>query len=281
MSLDRNVLVLRSKASILSYQIMNDGLTTPVNIFSNLTSISHAHATLPLLFDNNGLLFANTLTNPHHVTIQSTSNGNILANIPVHEIQAAEFSPLGTFMVSLYLTITRYFCIYDHVSLYMQVTFARPVKGSATDAGEGNLRIWRVSDGSVQGSYHQKVAKKDLIQWDKSESVCMRIVTNELHVFNGVSPSSGIIGKLHHKGLTQFKLAPICPIAAACVVVFNPEAGGKPARASIHKLTRIGDTELSEAINARTMFAANEADIYWNSKGYSYSLTIHAYAYYC
>ena len=244
MSVDSNLLLLRSKASVVGFTVRESSVAQHP-LFANLESIAHTPSALPLTFDSRGLLFASSFSSPGQLTIQSAVTGEIFAELPTSEVLAAEFSPLGTFVV----------------------TFTRPVKGSATDAGEGNLKIWRVSDGSIQGAYHQKVLKKDVIQWDKSESVCMRIVSNELHVLRGQATLEGIIGKLYHKGCSQFKLAPISEGCAACVVVFNPEAGGKPARASIHKLGKIGDPELSEAVNSRTMFSANEANLHWNSLG--------------
>ena len=249
MSVDSNLLLVRSKASVLGFTV-REGSVDSYPLFANLESIAHAPSALPLTFDSQGLLFASSFAHPGQLTIQSAVTGEIISELSISEVLAAEFSPLGTYLV----------------------TFSRPIKGSATDAGEGNLKIWRVSDGSVQGSYHQKTLKKDTIQWDKGETVCMRIVTNELHVLRGQATLEGIIGKLYHKGCSQFKLAPVSNGCAAYVVVFNPEAGGKPAKASIHKLGKIGDPELSEAINARTMFSANEANLHWNSLGNDYNL---------
>ena len=244
MSVDSSLLLLRSKTGILSYSV-KEGSVTPHSMFSNLRTIPHAPSALPLTFDSSGNLFVSTLSSPGHLIVQSATSGDVMTDIVCSEVLALEFSPLGTFVVS----------------------FSRPVKGTATDAGEGNLRVWRVSDGSLQGAYHHKTLKKDLLQWDQHETVCLRIVSNELHVLKGHSPQEGIIGKLYHKGIGQFKVAPLSEGCAACVVVFNPEAGGKPARASIHKLDKYGDPELSEAVNSRTMFSANEAGLYWNSVG--------------
>ena len=50
----------------------------------------------------------------------------------------------------------------------------------------------------------------------------------------------------------------------ASVAVFNPEAGGKPARVSIYRF--IGG-EVQGPTNSRTMFAATEASLHWNSSG--------------
>jgi uncharacterized protein with WD repeat len=86
----------------------------------------------------------------------------------------------------------------------------------------------------------------------------------------GAAPSRGVLSRLSHKGVAQYKITPSSSIRstpAATVVVFVPESGGKPARASIHQLGQLGDEELSDAVTVRTMFNASDASIYWNKSG--------------
>ena len=143
------------------------------------------------------------------------------------------------------------------------------MKGTSGEAGEGNVRVWSVKDGALIASFHQKIHKPFVIQWDGKESVCGRLVSNELQLLS--SDLQTVSAKLYLKGIAQFKLAPTASSssssAAACIVAFVPEIGGNPARASIHKLASSSDMEFGPAIVSRTMFAASEADLHWNSLG--------------
>jgi uncharacterized protein with WD repeat len=240
MSIDTNVLVVRSKTNISSYSVLNQN-TNEFSLFPNLSTITHGHAALPLTFDSQGKVFASFLSNPTVLTLQSAVTGDVISEISITDLLAVEFSPLGNYIL----------------------TYSRYIKGV-----EGNLKIFRVLDGTLVYQYTLKVYKKDSFQWNANESICLRLVTNELHVLNSVDPSEGIVSKLQSKGISQFKLSPLSTSTSAVVVVtFTPEFGGKPARASIHTLHKFGDAEFSAALNSRTMFSASEASLLWNSKG--------------
>lgn len=112
-------------------------------------------------------------------------------------------------------------------------------------------------------SYSQRQQRKDMIQWSSDESMCFRIVTNEIHILDGRDLSRGIISKIHHKGLTQFKVSPASPVTIA---VFNPETSGNPARCTLYQCST-PETPPTSPVSSRTMFAATEASLLWNRQG--------------
>ena len=58
-----------------------------------------------------------------------------------------------------------------------------------SDSNEGNLKIWRVATGELQCSWQQKVlGDKSMwlaVNWSCDEEFCFKVVTNEVHFFDG------------------------------------------------------------------------------------------------
>lgn len=79
-----------------------------------------------------------------------------------------------------------------------------------------------------------------------------------------------IHAQVYHKGFTQFHITgTVSPYVS--VAVFNPEAGGKPARVALYRFTpssdSTGTTNVTGPVSSRTIFAASEAKLMWNSTG--------------
>lgn len=159
-----------------------------------------------------------------------------------------EFSPLGNFLM----------------------TWSRPTAESS-----GNLKIWNVSTREPVCSYSQKHYMPHLIQWTLDESVCCRLVSNEVHILNGRNPEQGIIGKVHHKGLTSFQLCPIASKPYICV--FCPAKGGKTGQVALYRYTTTANIPTTSALDVvipsavsvcnRGVMSATEASIYWSPAG--------------
>lgn len=127
-----------------------------------------------------------------------TTDGRLLFTIPCRDAQNVEFSPLGTYLV----------------------TWSRPTKGTASEASEGNLRVWKLptiamarEGGGAQAecelvaAYSQKMNKRDILQWTHDEALCLRVVSNEIHIMKGDDLKAGIIAKVHHKGVASYKVS--------------------------------------------------------------------------
>ena len=186
--------------------------------------------------------------------LHESVSGHKVGEISCLDAQSVDFSPRGTFLV----------------------TWSRAVKGTAEEASEGNFRVWRVSDGSLLVAYSQKTQKRDALQWTLDEQLCLRCVTNEINVMTGNDLRP--LAKIHHKGVTQFRVSPTLSSAPGCcnVAVFTPEGGGKPARASLYHYPGIGATEVQGPGATRTMFSASEASMLWNSQGTSVLVHTHS-----
>lgn len=170
-------------------------------------------------------------------------SGVVVSEIDCPDASYVDFSPKGGYMI----------------------TFSKPVKGSADGTSEGNLKVWNLATKLLVVAYSQKVFKKETIQFSADESLCYRIVSNEVHVLDGADLAAGIKCKLFHKGISQFKISPtVCPFSS--IAVFNSETGGNPAKVTLYNYYP-ATNEMSSPVSGRTMFAASEASMAWNSTG--------------
>jgi translation initiation factor 2A len=174
------------------------------------------------------------------MTIHNSESGILIGNIPVSNADYVEFSPRGTYLVTW-----------------------RPPK-----QGENNtLQVWNVLTQELISSYSQKSRKDDVLQWTLDESFCCHLVTNEVRIMNGMDLKGGLIAKLYHKGVSQYKIAPTTGSDGGCIIgVFQPEKNGKPASAALYTYIGTGDSVAGPHAH-RTMFSASEANMQWNAPG--------------
>lgn len=201
--------------------------------------------------DGRYVCFATNAGNP--LIIQDLEAGPIKCEIPCLDAQYVEFSPLGNFLI----------------------TYSKQQKSASSESTAiGNLQIWSVDSASIVASFHQRAYKKDIIQWTADEVVCARIVTNEVHVMHN-NQFDQILGKVHHKNISQFKLSPT--LAQPFIAVFNPESGGKPGRVNIYRYDcqSVSPYECLDTSISRSMFNATEADMSFSRQGTS--LLIHTH----
>ena len=124
------------------------------------------------------------------IEISSTGSGEIVSIIPCTDAQSVEFSPLGTFLV----------------------TWSRQVKPKSGESPTPNLHVWRVSNGSLEASFNQRQMQLEMLQWNQDESACIRLVSNEVHIYNGAAPGT-LNQKVYHKGASQCSISPNqCPL---------------------------------------------------------------------
>lgn len=208
------------------------------------------------------------------VSIYCAVTGRLMYALPA-DVQAeqVQFSPKGNFLV----------------------TWSR----SAGSGGNSNLKVWYLNpqEGCTRllGSFSQKTYKANVVQWTNDESYCCRIVSNEVNIYRTADLLQSldstndwtVAAKVRLKGITAYAVAPVVTSDAKAemflsVVVFTPEAGGKPARATLFRYSCGGEGQSSpscaaaEQVSTRTLFAANEAKLMWNVKATAVLVFSHA-----
>lgn len=173
--------------------------------------------------------------------------GAVVSEVPCTDNSWMAFSPKSSFLM----------------------TWSKPVTTSSGSPA-GNLKIWDTSSGQMVTSFFQKNFKRDAVQFTADERYCCRSVSNEVHILTVAdfsTASASITAKVHHKGVTQFRIAPVPLTDGSFVVaVFNAETGGNPARAGLYKYSPAKGT-VDGPVSTRTMFAASEASMMFNSSG--------------
>jgi translation initiation factor 2A len=227
------------------------------------------------LFSPDGAIVIFNYEGARHLALHDSFSGALLRELPLADAQYVSFSPLGTYLI----------------------TWSRPARVVEGQPMPGNLRVWEVGTAVLVASFQQRAYKPLLLQWSADEALCMRLVTNEVQIYSGESLSLAPavplapLDKVYHKGLSQFRLSPTYTPYAS-VAVFNPEAGGKPARVSLYRYTPGSSstgtssstgstgsgsgTSVVGPVSARTIFAASEASMEWNCSSSALLIFAHA-----
>ena len=216
-------LLVRERAGLVVYAgppsiTPEDGILPAVSP-KEVPTITGASVRLPPLYSPDGQYLALV---KETITLHSPT-GDIVSEIPCSDASSMEFSPRSSFLL----------------------TWSKPLTaGKEGSAPEGNLKVWESSSGRLVTSFFQKSFKRDAVQFTLDERFYCRAVNNEVHILNAADFTAGIITKVYHKGVTQFKISPVAvPDSATSssssyvVVVFNAEAGGNPARATLYKFS--------------------------------------------
>lgn len=140
------------------------------------------------------------------VRVLRADGGVEVLSVPRPQVQALSLSPRGTFLL----------------------TWERLQEGEK----DGNLRVWRVATGELACAWHQKVlGEKALwpaIKWSVDETLAYRLVTNEIHFFDGQQPTVAALHKLRIENVSQCSIEPTG--APHHVASFVPEKKGAPAQ---------------------------------------------------
>ena len=131
---------------------------------------------------------------------------------------------------------------------------------------EGNLRIWRVATGELQVAWHQKVlGEKALwpaIHWSCDEELCYRLVTNEVHFFDGRSPTREAAHKLRVENIQQCSIEPT--VAPHHLASFVPEKKGAPAVLRLWKHPDFGEGRF---LASKSFYKADQVNMRWRPTG--------------
>ena len=146
------------------------------------------------------------------IALYDSASGKLYCHITCVDASYVEFSPKGTYLI----------------------TWSKAVKGSADGAIEGNLKVWNVATQLLVIAYSQKIFKKETLQFSNDETLCYRIVSNEVHILDGQNLCAGVKCKVQHKGISQFRASPTAdsspPNDYTSIAVFNGDTGGNPAK---------------------------------------------------
>ena len=71
-----------------------------------------------------------------------------------------------------------------------------------------NLHVWRLADGVQVASFYQRSQTNWAPQWTDDEARMARQVTNEVQVYDGHDPSTGIVQRVRLEGVTMLWTAP-------------------------------------------------------------------------
>ncbi|UZJ56294.1 hypothetical protein CBS101457_005614 [Exobasidium rhododendri] len=167
-----------------------------------------------------------------------------LHSLPVEKVVDLQFSPKGKFIS----------------------TWQRPSK-DAEGNSERNLNIWNTQTGEKVGSFERKSQEGCHFHFVQSEKACLRLVTNELQVFDPQDMNGkGVIGRLRLEGMTSYEVG---PGEKPSVAVFCGEKKGAPASVRIYPLSALIPTpdEAPRPISQKTFFKADKIQIKWNTAG--------------
>ncbi|KAL3469162.1 eukaryotic translation initiation factor eIF2A-domain-containing protein [Aspergillus californicus] len=178
---------------------------------------------------------------PEQVFIIDPSVGHIVTTIPAENVFDLGFSPLGTYLI----------------------TWQRPSKDANGDAVK-NLKVWQVLESEdegvdrVVGQYVQKSQTGWNLQYTFDETLCARIVSNEVQFYQSDNLSK-VWNKLRVEGVADFSLS---PGQNNSVAVFIPERKGQPAAVKVFLVPQFGS-----AVSQKTFFKGDKVQMKWNVSG--------------
>lgn len=174
------------------------------------------------------------------VRVLRADGGAVLLSTPRPQVQALALSPKGTFLL----------------------TWERLQEGEQA----GNLRVWRVATGELACAWHQKVlGEKALwpaIHWSIDEAIAYRLVSNEVHFFDGQQPTHEATHKLRVENILQCSIEPTG--APHHVASFVPEKKGAPA---VMRLWQHPDYGEGRFLASKSFYKADQVHMRWRPTG--------------
>ncbi|KAG8861249.1 hypothetical protein FRB96_003199 [Tulasnella sp. 330] len=183
-----------------------------------------------------GRLFAIAL--PNCVRIHNATDYSIVVELPVPNVFEIGFSPKGTYLS----------------------TWERYVKPASETEQTRNHRVWLVQTGEEAIAFTQKSSEGWDLQYTPSEDRAVRMVPNEIQIYNPSAWNKGAVDKLRVEGVSA--VAP-SPGQYPALAVFVAEKKGAPATVKVYSLTALSAAPSC----SKTFFKADKAVIKWNNLG--------------
>jgi translation initiation factor 2A len=141
-----------------------------------------------------------------------------------------------------------------------------------------NLKVWSTSTGDFIIGFRQKVLRKDAwpyLQWTNDEAFALLLGTNEVRVYPGTFPNQSetrFVDKLRIPEITSLSLPSQAKGALKILFTsFSPKDKNKPSRAALYeypsKTPLAGANAPYPALFSKSLFQAEEMDVYWSPKG--------------
>ncbi|GBG91863.1 hypothetical protein CBR_g53754 [Chara braunii] len=217
-----------------------DGLSLHVGPPNDVAPHKSSSGKIPCLsaqFSRDGSMLA--AVSASGVLLVETNSGREIQKLDVPGVLAVSISPKGT---------------------YLQ-TYHRASAAKGGEPQEKNLNLWDISTGAPVFQLFQKVFQKSSwpsVQFSEDEAVACRLVTNEVHFYDGKAFSRGIVDKLRLQGIasTRLSFSPGSHIAA-----YVPEAKGAPASVRVFQTSAVGQ---GQPVARRSFFRSSTVQFHWN-----------------
>merc|ERR1740124_1934074 len=129
----------------------------------------------------------------------------------------------------------------------------------------GNLMVWATATGELVTHYVCKVLGEKslwpLLKWSDDEAVAYRLVSNEMHFFDGKAPTQQAVHKLRVENIAKCAMSP--GGAPHHVATFVPEKKGAPA---VVRLWRHADFGEGRFLASKSFYKASEVSLMWSPK---------------
>jgi len=133
-----------------------------------------------------------------------------------------------------------------------------------------NLHLWDGQTGSKIKSFFQKKFGGWCPMWNSDESICSRMVTNEVQFYVN-NDFSKIAHKIHLQKVSHFGMS--TNEGAVHVVTYAPGHKGGPSFSKLFKFPNFGENEV---LANKSFFQADSIDIKWNNPGSGVLLLVQA-----
>ncbi|KAI5475647.1 hypothetical protein MNV49_001064, partial [Pseudohyphozyma bogoriensis] len=171
------------------------------------------------------------------VTITDAHSGALVSELPLKLAIDISFSPLGT-----------------QIS-----TWERQIKMEDGQPGHKNMKVWDVATGAELIGWGQKSLEGWALQYTADESKAVRVVTNEVQVYDPKDFAKGVVDKLRLEGVASCQVS---PGPNPNVALFISEKKGAPASVKIHSLAL-----LSVPSASKTFYKSDKITMKWNKAG--------------
>ncbi|XP_065179803.1 eukaryotic translation initiation factor 2A-like [Sycon ciliatum] len=189
-----------------------------------------------MTYSHDGSRFA--WVNATSVQVARTSDGHVLQSYPFPRTCSLRFSPKGSFLAAWEPYAVR--------------------KGQSP--GEPNLHVWNVSTGDCVTSYVQKKSEGWHPMWSADEELCARVVTGEVHFFNGGVPDGAPVQKLRLENIKHCAISP--STVPYYIASYQPGSKGGPAFIRLYRYPGF-----ENVLASRSIFKCDNVKISWNVQG--------------
>jgi translation initiation factor 2A len=195
--------------------------------------------------DGNRLAWSNMST----VQIASLDGGvwTVSAVIDAPKVYALQWSPLSSLVATW--------------EQYSQTAGQEP---------RPNMHVWDAGSGEKVKSFFQKKFGGWAPIWTKDETICSRMVNNEVQLYSN-NDFSTITHKIHMQKVADFSMSP-AP-GRPHVVTYVPGTKGGPSFCKLFQFPNFGENQV---LANKSFFQADSVDMKWNSTGTGVLLLVQA-----